>query len=120
MDQAKKAPRKRRTIQRCSQFFVYILECSDGSFYTGYTNNLDKRVALHNKGGGSKYVKTRLPAALVYSKPYRYFKLAILEERRIKTLTRRQKELLISRLNVRRSKKGTRHGTKTSERHEHQ
>ena len=93
----RKAPRipKRRTIRRSGQFFVYILECSDGSFYTGYTNHLQKRVALHNKGGGSKYVKTRLPANLVFFKSYRYYKLAILEERRIKTLTRKQKESLV-------------------------
>lgn len=87
--------RKRRKIQRCNQFFVYILECNDGSFYTGYTNDLVKRVALHNKGGGSKYVRTRLPARLVFSKSYKYFKLAILQERRIKSLTRKQKEDLV-------------------------
>jgi predicted GIY-YIG superfamily endonuclease len=86
---------KRRKIQRRGQFFVYILECSDGSFYTGYTNHLQKRVLLHNKGGGSKYVKTRLPAKLVFSKSYKYYKLAILEERRIKTLARKEKESLV-------------------------
>ncbi|MBL8014059.1 MAG: GIY-YIG nuclease family protein [Candidatus Omnitrophica bacterium] len=95
MTPRKKVQQKRRKIQRCSQFFVYMLECSDGSFYTGYTNDLDKRVALHNKGGGSKYVRARLPARLVFSKPYKYFKLAILQERRIKTFTRQQKEALI-------------------------
>ena len=86
---------RRKTIQRRGQFFVYILECSDGSYYTGYTNHLQKRVALHNKGGGSKYVKTRLPATLVFFKSYKYYKLAIVEERRIKTLTRKQKEILV-------------------------
>lgn len=86
---------KRKAIVRRSQFFVYILECSDGSFYTGYTRDLNKRVALHNKGGGSKYVRTRLPAKLVFSKSYKYYKLAILEERRMKTLTRKQKEKLV-------------------------
>ncbi len=71
------------------------MECADGSFYTGYTNDLTRRVTLHNKGGGSKYVKTRLPAQLVFCKPYRYFKLAILEERRLKKLSRAQKEKII-------------------------
>ena len=89
------AIRKRKPIQRRSQFFVYILQCSDASFYTGYTNDLEKRVLLHNKGGGSKYVKTRLPAKLVFFKTYKYYKLALLEERRIKTLTRKQKERLV-------------------------
>lgn len=89
---------RRALIQRRGQFFVYILECSDGSFYTGYTNHLEKRVALHNKGGGSKYVRTRLPAKLIFFKSYKYYKLALLEERRIKTLTRKQKENLIGYL----------------------
>ena len=80
---------------RQGQFHVYILECADGSFYIGYTNDLARRVALHNKGGGSKYVRTRLPAKLVFCKPYRYYKLAMLEERRMKTLTRLQKEKLV-------------------------
>lgn len=86
---------KRKSLQRRGSYHVYILECADGTYYTGYTNDLSKRVALHNKGGGSKYVKTRLPAELIFSKPYKYFKLAILEERRIKTLTRAQKEKLV-------------------------
>lgn len=86
---------KRRAFQRSGIFFVYMLECSDGSLYTGYTNDLPRRVALHNKGGGSKYVKTRLPATLVFSKAYRYYKLAVVEERRMKTLTRKQKEAIV-------------------------
>jgi putative endonuclease len=84
-----------RNFRRRGQFHVYMLECADGSFYTGYTNDLAKRVILHNKGGGSKYVKTRLPATLVFCKPYKYYKLAMLEERRLKTLTRPQKEKII-------------------------
>lgn len=88
--------KKRKPIERRANFHVYVLECADGSYYTGYTNDLSKRVALHNKGGGSKYVRTRLPAKLIFSKLYKYFKLAILEERRIKTLTRKQKEKLVS------------------------
>jgi putative endonuclease len=88
--------KKTRRFQRRGQFHVYILECSDGSFYTGYTNDLEKRVVLHNQGGGSKYVKTRLPAKLVYCKPFAYYKLAVLEERRLKTLARTQKEKLVA------------------------
>jgi putative endonuclease len=94
----KPLPKKKRLriFKRIAGFHVYMLECADGSFYTGYTNDLDKRIALHNKGGGSKYVRTRLPAKLVFCKPYRYYKLAILEERRLKTLTRRQKEKIVA------------------------
>ena len=47
-------------------WFVYILECQDGSFYTGITNNISKRMKVHNKGNGSKYVRSRLPFKLVY------------------------------------------------------
>jgi len=96
----KKRPRRKvkqpRIFLRRGRFHVYMLECADGSFYTGYTNDLDKRVVLHNKGGGSKYVKTRLPATLVFCKPYKYYKLAILEERRLKKLSRAQKETIVN------------------------
>lgn len=47
-------------------FYTYILECSDGSFYTGYTNDLDRRVRVHNMGKGAKYTRARLPCRLVY------------------------------------------------------
>ena len=50
--------------------YVYILECSDGSFYTGYTNNLQKRIRMHNAGKGAKYTCSRLPVKLVYSEIY--------------------------------------------------
>lgn len=46
--------------------YTYILECSDGSFYTGWTNNLEKRINCHNKGKGAKYTRGRLPLKLVY------------------------------------------------------
>jgi putative endonuclease len=45
-------------------WFVYLLECSDGSYYTGITNNLDRRIKQHNKGKGAKYTKGRGPVIL--------------------------------------------------------
>ena len=48
--------------------YTYILECSDGSFYTGWTNNLEKRINCHNKGKGAKYTRGRLPLKLVILK----------------------------------------------------
>lgn len=86
---------KRKPFRRRGSFYVYILVCSDGSFYTGYTNDLHKRVALHNRGGGSKFVKSRLPAELIYFRKYPFYKLAVTEERRIKSLSRKQKERLV-------------------------
>ena len=46
--------------------YTYIVKCSDGSLYTGWTNNLEKRIQAHNEGKGAKYTKTRLPVELVY------------------------------------------------------
>ena len=84
----------KRKIVRKGQFFVYIVECSDGSFYTGYTKDLPARLKLHNSGRGSKYVRGKRPVQLVFTKKYRYYIHAVREERRIKTLSRRQKESL--------------------------
>ncbi|MEN6584602.1 MAG: GIY-YIG nuclease family protein, partial [Sulfuricella sp.] len=48
----------------------YLLECADGSLYTGITNDLDKRVAAHNDGAASKYTRARLPVRLVYAEAH--------------------------------------------------
>jgi putative endonuclease len=82
-------------MKRVGTFYVYIVRCKDGTFYTGFTPHIRKRVALHNKGRGAKYTKYRRPVKLVWSKKYRYFKLAFLQEKRIKSLTRPQKISLI-------------------------
>lgn len=50
-----------------SRWVIYILQCADGSFYTGITNNLSARLAAHNAGRGAKYVRGRLPVQLVYT-----------------------------------------------------
>ena len=76
---------------------MYILECKGGAFYTGSTNNLKKRIELHNKGKGAKYTRDRRPVRLVWYKKYKYFKLAFLEEKRIKRLERKEKEELVGR-----------------------
>ena len=47
-------------------YFVYILRCRDGTLYTGYTNNLERRLTAHNAGKGAKYTRSRLPVILVY------------------------------------------------------
>ncbi|MEI6614524.1 MAG: GIY-YIG nuclease family protein [Chrysiogenales bacterium] len=82
-------------LRRSGRFFVYILQCRDGTFYTGYTPDLVRRLELHNSGIGAKYTRSRLPVELVWCKEYRYFKRAFLAELKIKKLTRKQKELLI-------------------------
>ena len=80
---------------RKGRFFVYILECADNTYYTGYTPDLKRRVKLHNDGKGAKYTRTRIPVRLVWFKEFRYFKKAFLEEIRIKKLSRKDKEVLI-------------------------
>ncbi len=84
----------RKKIKRNSQFFTYMLECENGAYYTGYTNNLENRIKLHNSGRGAKYTKMNGPVKLVYAKEFKYYKLALNFEREIKQLTRKQKEML--------------------------
>jgi putative endonuclease len=72
-----------------------MVQCKDGTYYTGYTKDLENRIALHKSGRGAKYVKYKLPAELVYAKQYRYYKNALNEEKRVKTLTRQQKSELV-------------------------
>ncbi len=78
------------------KYFVYIVQCSDDTLYTGITTNLSRRVAEHNGGDkGAKYTKMRQPVKLVYSAIFSDRSSASKEEFRIKKLTRKEKELLI-------------------------
>jgi putative endonuclease len=76
-------------------WFVYILECSDGTLYTGYTNDVDARVGKHNAGKGAKYTKNRLPVVARYTEQLETKSLAMKREYRIKQMTRAQKLALI-------------------------
>lgn len=84
----------RDKIKRKDIFYVYIVKCKDGTYYTGYTNNLENRIKLHNKGDGAKYLRGKLPVELVYAKEYKYYKNALHAERRIKKLRSWQKQEL--------------------------
>lgn len=84
-----------KKLSRRSRYWVYIVQCSNCTYYTGYTNNLEKRIVLHNSGNGAKYLKSKLPVKLVYAKEYRYYKNALRRERNIKKMTREQKDGLI-------------------------
>lgn len=80
--------------------FTYIVKCSDGSLYTGWTNDLDKRLKAHNSGRGAKYTKTRRPVELVYYEKFLTKQEAMSREARIKQLSRSQKlELIAGNLN---------------------
>jgi len=84
-----------KKLARKSKYWIYIVQCRDGTYYTGYTNDLEGRIALHNSGHGAKYLRKKLPVTLVYAKEYHYYKNALRAERRVKNLTRAQKLNLI-------------------------
>jgi len=79
------------------KFYVYILECSDGSYYTGYTNDLEGRIKKHNDGKASKYTRSHLPIKVVWKKGYKSGTWARKMEYRIKQLSREQKIELINK-----------------------
>ena len=72
--------------------FTYILECSDGTFYTGWTVDLEKRLQSHNAGKGSKYTRARLPVRLAHQESFSSRKEAMQREYEIKQLSRKEKE----------------------------
>ena len=74
--------------------FVYMLECADGTFYTGWTNNLEKRLAAHNDGSGARYTRGRLPVRIVYVEELSTRQEAQSREAAIKALKRQQKAAL--------------------------
>ena len=77
------------------EYFIYILECSDSSFYTGVTNNLERRVAEHNSGLIKGYTSKRLPVRLVFSQRFSDINQAIKSEKQIKGWSRNKKKALI-------------------------
>ncbi|MTK11637.1 MAG: GIY-YIG nuclease family protein [Clostridiaceae bacterium] len=76
--------------------YVYILKCKDDSLYTGYTNNLERRIKTHNNGKGAKYTRCRLPVELVYYESYETKSDAMKREYCIKQMSREVKVKLIS------------------------
>ena len=77
--------------------FVYILRCNDNTFYTGWTNDLEKRIMNHNIKKGAKYTKNRLPAYLEYFESYSTKIEAMKREYQIKTYKRVEKEKLVNK-----------------------
>jgi predicted GIY-YIG superfamily endonuclease len=77
--------------------FVYIVRCADGSLYTGYARDPEKRTKLHNTGRGAKYTSRRRPVSLVYFEPCESRSDALKREYQVKGLSRGEKELLLLR-----------------------
>jgi putative endonuclease len=77
-------------------FYVYILLCTDGSFYTGYTKNIDERMRLHANGKGARYTRTHKPKRVAYVELFGSRVKAMKREREIKKMSHQQKLNLIT------------------------
>ena len=84
-------------MESVAKHYFYVLQCKDGSLYAGYTNNLERRVAVHNAGKGAKYTRARLPVTCVYFEEFITKREAMQQEYAFKQLTREKKEDYIER-----------------------
>ncbi|MDR1464734.1 MAG: GIY-YIG nuclease family protein [Oscillospiraceae bacterium] len=75
---------------------TYILRCADGTLYTGWTNDLERRLRAHNSGTGGKYTRARQPVALVYSEAFDTKQEAQRREYALKQMSRQEKERLVA------------------------
>lgn len=76
--------------------WMYILLCADGSYYTGSTNDLERRILQHQEGEGSNHTKKRLPVKLIYFEEYERIDLAFYREKQVQGWIRKKKEALIN------------------------
>ena len=75
--------------------YTYMVVCNDGTFYIGYTDNLVRRIRVHNAGKGAKYTKTRRPVKLVYWEKFQTKRQAMQREYALKQWTREEKKMLL-------------------------
>ena len=78
-----------------SDHHVYVLRCADGTLYTGYTTDVERRVAEHDAGDGAKYTRGRTPVELVHAESFATRSAAMAREHEVKALSRAAKERLI-------------------------
>jgi putative endonuclease len=83
-------------IMTSKEFFTYMLSCRDGSFYTGWTTDLEKRLRVHNTGKGARYTRSRLPVKLLASWEFSTQAEAMRFENQVKRLSRAEKLALIA------------------------
>ena len=76
--------------------YMYVLECHDGSYYTGYTTDVMRRLAVHNSGKGAKYTRSRLPVKLIYAQGFASKEEAMSAEALLKRKKRPQKDQFLS------------------------
>ncbi|PID20387.1 endonuclease [Sporosarcina sp. P3] len=77
--------------------YFYVLICNDGSYYAGYTNDLERRLRVHNEGKGAKYTRGRLPVKYIYQESFETQRQAMQAEYQFKQLTRKEKEQYIKK-----------------------
>jgi putative endonuclease len=80
-----------------NEHFFYVLTCKDGSFYGGYTNNLERRIGLHNAGKGAKYTRGRGPVSLTHFRQFSSKSEALKAECHFKSLSRKKKVEFLNR-----------------------
>ena len=104
----KKEKASHREKKTSDKWSLYILKCSDESFYTGITNDLERRLKMHQAGKASRYTRTRGPVEMLYSEPCSDRSRALIRECEVKEWPRAKKEQLISgeKLVSRRRKRG--------------
>lgn len=78
-------------MEKNNKFFVYVLLCEDGSFYTGYTNNVKKRFVTHQSGKGAKYTRAHKPVKIIFQKEFESKSAALSYEYHFKKLSKQQK-----------------------------
>ncbi|MBE1556198.1 GIY-YIG nuclease family protein [Sporosarcina limicola] len=84
-------------MDKTDNHFFYVLECKDGSYYAGYTNDLEKRIRVHNEGKGAKYTRAKRPVRYIYHENFETKREAMRAEYQFKQLKRDAKELYIGK-----------------------
>lgn len=95
-----KKTRKKCFSREEDQWILYILECGDGSYYTGITKNLENRLKKHNDGKGAAYTRSHRPVKLIYQEKCSNRASALIREMKVKSLNRKEKEKLVKKFAI--------------------
>lgn len=82
-------------------YYVYMLLCEGGSYYTGYAKDLESRFRLHLKGEGAKYTRMRKPVGIIYTEQFQKLGEALRRERQVKNMSREEKLMLVKSFSAR-------------------
>lgn len=99
LEKRQKSARRRKRM--AEPWFVYMLLCADGTFYTGITNDVERRFNVHQQGKGARYTRPRLPLKLIYQEKCRGRSAALVREFKMKSFSRKKKEDLAVRFSGR-------------------